>query len=209
MNEANDEDEAEDGPAEGFPFERPEEPAADPPHTPQGDVDRPEQDDEAPREPRPASTPPARTTPTSSGAGATGDDPPGAPPTASSSWPAVCHLATLVTFLAYFSSASAPLMNLPGLLAALILWQALKESHPEAVYHAKEAFNFQVNVFAVQLLASLLSVSIVCCCLGLPILIAINLVNVGLTVYAAVEASNGKRFRYPYIWRPLDPEKLG
>ncbi len=108
-----------------------------------------------------------------------------------------CHLATLVTYC--FQTAW---LNAPGLLAPLLLWQLLESRHESAVHHAKEAFNFQLNVLGWLLVAWVLPDV---CCLGTGLHWAVTAANVVLTVAAAVRAAEGERYRYPGILRVLDP----
>lgn len=234
-NDPSSEEPTEHKPEGAFPFERPDKPEAKSgesadageeegaSHAPddagdagtagtEGTATPASEPEPTPPEPEPvAPEPPTPSEPASEGsqAGATAPPPPAGPPQQSDTWAAASHLATLVTFPVYFATANTPLFNLPGVLAALVMWQALKESRPEAVYHAKEAFNFQVNVFLIQMGASVLIMTGIFCCIGLPFWITINIANVVFTIIAAIEAANGKRYRYPFIWRPLDPEKLG
>ena len=106
-----------------------------------------------------------------------------------------CHLSTLVTYcfrLAWF--------NIPGVIAPLVLWQLIEARHKPAVYHAKEAFNFQLNVLGWLVVSWLLTPL---CCVGYGLGLAVTIANVVLTVIAAVQAAEGERYRYPGIIRVL------
>lgn len=115
---------------------------------------------------------------------------------AEQAWGMACHLATLVTYC--FQSAW---LNLPGVIAPLILWQLLEARSERASHHAKEAFQFQLNVLAWLVLAWILSGI---WCLGSVLHWTVTLVNLVLTLAAALRAAEGERYRYPGILRVLD-----
>jgi len=118
---------------------------------------------------------------------------------ASNAWGMACHLSTLLTYVLAFG-----MINVPGLIAPLILWQLLEGGHPSAVRHAKEAFNFQLNVLVLMGIGHLLNFT--CCALplGMTLLAVVHVANVVLTLVAATKAANGARWQYPFILRVLD-----
>ncbi len=108
-------------------------------------------------------------------------------------WGMACHLAI-------FANA----FCLVGLVLPLIIREKARKQDPEVEYHAKEALNFQLNVIPIALvLIFLMAVSKVCVLfapawLVLPLLV---IATTGYAVIAALKASEGKRYRYPYIKR--------
>jgi len=86
-----------------------------------------------------------------------------------------------------------------GILAPLVFWLVLKDTDPEIDYNGKESINFQINILFWWLISTVLSF----CIIGIPMLIALMVVEIVLVIIAAVEAARGKRYRYPGIYRIL------
>lgn len=113
-------------------------------------------------------------------------------------WAMACHLALFANF--FF---------LVGLFIPLLIRETKRSEDPEVDYHAKEALNFQLNVVPlaiVLIVLSLLATGSNCillapACLGLPALVV---AATGYAVIAAMKASEGKRYRYPFIKRLID-----
>jgi uncharacterized Tic20 family protein len=101
--------------------------------------------------------------------------------------PILCHLAPLVQIVFY----------LPGVnvLAPLLLWQ-LKKDDPEVDDHGSESVNFQINVLGLSLILML-------SCVGAVLLPVLWVAAIVMVVVAAVQASEGKRYRYPFTFRVL------
>lgn len=112
-------------------------------------------------------------------------------------WPMACHLVTLISYVT-------PLANLGGLIAPVVLWQGFFRDDPDVEYAAKEAINFQVNVILWIVGGALLTLTCVLAPLGLLLVLVAEIANIGLTIHAAVKTAGGERYRYPYIWRPLE-----
>jgi uncharacterized Tic20 family protein len=141
----------------------------------------------------PPSTPPP-TPPPPIGGGSVPPIPPVAPPPpmpngSSSAWAMACHLAGLLDLGFNFAFA--------GLIGSLVIWLVKKDEDPEVDFHGKEAVNFQISLIFWWIAGAIL-----CCCLiGIPILLALPIVKIVLMIYAAVQAANGKRWRYPLTIR--------
>lgn len=103
--------------------------------------------------------------------------------------PILCHLAPLVQIVFY----------VPGVnvLAPLLLWQ-LKKDDPEVDDHGRESVNFQINVLGLSLVLML-------SCVGAVLLPVLWVAAIVMVVVAAVQASEGKRYRYPFTFRVLRP----
>lgn len=82
-------------------------------------------------------------------------------------------------------------------LGPLVVWLIAKDRHPFIDDQGKEALNFQLSMTIYGLAAALLSLVVI----GIPILIAIVIVDLVLTIVAAVHASNGETYRYPLTIR--------
>lgn len=116
-----------------------------------------------------------------------GDEPKAAP---SKLLPVLCHLLPLAQLLFYV---------VPGVnvLAPLLLWQ-LRKDDPEVDDQGRESVNFQINVLG-------LSLVLMMTCLGSPLLLVLWPAAIVMVVVAAVQASEGKRYRYPFVFRVLRP----
>jgi hypothetical protein len=86
-----------------------------------------------------------------------------------------------------------------GWLPPLVIWLAFKDSDPYVEHHSRESLQFQISL----LLWGLLAWVLVCCLIGLPILLALWLFKLVAVIIAAVQAAQGVRFRYPLTWRFL------
>jgi len=126
---------------------------------------------------------------------APGGPPPPPPAAGDTTWTTACHLSTLLSFVA------TPLV---GVLAPLGIWYLFRRDDARVERAAKEAFNFQVNVLLWGAVGTLLTLTILLCCLGIPLLVAAVVGNVVLTLFAAVKTSSGEDYRYPLTIRFLD-----
>ncbi|WNW12716.1 DUF4870 domain-containing protein [Pseudomonas sp. DTU_2021_1001937_2_SI_NGA_ILE_001] len=104
-------------------------------------------------------------------------------------WAMFCHLAA-------FAGLFVPFGNLIG---PLILWQLKKESDPFVDAQGKEALNFQITVS----IAAVICFMLVFVVIGIPLLMLIGIGALVLIIIAAVKASDGLDYRYPFTWRPL------
>ncbi len=114
------------------------------------------------------------------------------PPKASShhAWAMACHLGGL----AHFSNFTCiPL----GVLVPLVIWLAERDRDPFVDQHGKESVNFQLNVLFWWLIFAMLS----CCVIGLPLLLALHVAQIVLAILAAIEAAEGRPYRYPLTVR--------
>lgn len=84
-----------------------------------------------------------------------------------------------------------------SILPALIIWLLKKDTSPYVNDQAKEALNFQITILIAYVIASALMYVIIGCVL-MPIVIVTNLV---LCIIAALAASKGERYRYPFALR--------
>jgi hypothetical protein len=117
--------------------------------------------------------------------------PPPNPDREARTWNMLCHLSALASFVV-------PLGNLLG---PLIVWQIKKNEFPSVDCHGKAALNFQITV----LLAALVTVAAmfvgIFFCLGwllLPVVVLIGLAGLIFPIIAAIKASNGEDYKYPY-----------
>lgn len=106
----------------------------------------------------------------------------GTPHTGTRAWAVIGHLAYLIPFI------------LPGLILTTFIWVVTRRDDPFTDDQARESINFQLFYGIPTLIfASTCLLSWLC--------IPIWLIGAVLCVIAAVNAGDGKKYRYPYIFR--------
>jgi len=116
--------------------------------------------------------------------------PPPAPGTSSDirTWCVLCHAAALLGLFFHF---------LGHILGPLIVWLVKRGDSPEVDAHGKESLNFQISMLIYDAIAAILCVVLI----GIPILIALWVLNTVLVIIASIQASEGKFYRYPITIR--------
>lgn len=120
-------------------------------------------------------------------------------------WSMLCHLAALAGFL----------FSLGSVLGPLIIWQIKKNELPEINPHGKASLNFQLTVFLVNLVLTIIMLSMWGFGFGLGVFwrspffmfgggfglgMLIGLLNLAawiLALIAGLKANNGETFKYP------------
>ena len=106
-------------------------------------------------------------------------------------WNILCHASALLGVFFYF----------PGhLLGPLIVWLAKRGDSPEIDAHGKESLNFQISMLIYDAVAAILCLVVI----GIPILIALWILNTVLVIIASVKTSEGQLYRYPLTIRFLN-----
>jgi uncharacterized Tic20 family protein len=100
----------------------------------------------------------------------------------------LCHLSALVGLLGN---------GIGFLLGPLIVWLLKREEHPFIDEQGKEAVNFQITMFIAFFVAAILILILI----GIPLLIALGILDLVLPIVAAIKASNGEHYRYPFAIR--------
>ena len=111
-------------------------------------------------------------------------------------WAMACHLGV-------FGNA----FCLLGIFVPLLIREHARKIDPEVEHHAKEALNFQLNVVPLFILLLFLALFSGACPLFAPAwlgLFALVVATTGYAIVAAMKASEGKRYQYPYIKRLID-----
>lgn len=98
---------------------------------------------------------------------------------------------------AHLSAFSGVIIPFGSILAPLVVWLVKKDSMPFVAEHAREALNFNITVGLVGLVCALLTFVLI----GFLLLPALLVAWVVLTVLAAVAASKGENYRYPFTLR--------
>ncbi|HZE56645.1 MAG TPA: DUF4870 domain-containing protein, partial [Chthoniobacterales bacterium] len=90
------------------------------------------------------------------------------------------------------------LMHFPGhLLPPLILWLIKRDDAPELDAHGKEAVNFQISMLIYNVVAAIFCLVLV----GFAFLAILWILNAVFVIIAAIQASDGKFYRYPMTIR--------
>ena len=116
--------------------------------------------------------------------------PPPAPGASSDirTWCVLCHAAALLGLFFHF---------LGHILGPLIVWLVKRGDSPEVDAHGKESLNFQISMLIYDAIAAILCIVLI----GIPILIALWVLNTVLVIIASIQASEGKFYRYPITIR--------
>lgn len=83
------------------------------------------------------------------------------------------------------------------ILGPLIMWLIKKDQMPLVNEAGKEAINFQLTMLIASIVAALLMLILI----GFLLLVAIGIFDVVMVIIAAVQTSNGTRYRYPLTIR--------
>ena len=85
-------------------------------------------------------------------------------------------------------------------IPALIVWLLKKEDSAYIADQAREALNFQITVLIAQVISSILIVILI----GFVLMGIIWLANIIFCIIAAVAASKGEYYRYPFTLRLIN-----
>ena len=103
-------------------------------------------------------------------------------------WSAFCHASALLGVFFHF----------PGhLLGPLIVWLIKRDDAPEIDAHGKEAINFQISMLIYNVVAAIFCLILV----GFVFLFVLWILNAIFVIIAAIQASDGKFYRYPMTIR--------
>ena len=117
------------------------------------------------------------------------------PPTSSTSseirtWSVLCHASALLGLFFHFFG---------HLLGPLVVWLIKRDASPEIDANGKESLNFQLSMLIYDIVAGILCLVLI----GIPILIALWVLNTVFVIIASVKTSNGEFYRYPFTIRFL------
>jgi len=105
-------------------------------------------------------------------------------------WCVLCHASALLGLFFHFFG---------HLLGPLIVWLIKRDLSPEIDANGKESLNFQLSMLIYDVVAGILCVVLI----GIPILIALWILNTVLVIIASVKTGEGKFYRYPLTIRFL------
>ena len=105
-------------------------------------------------------------------------------------WASLCHIVAL----------SGLIGNGVGfVLGPLVVWLIKKDEYPFVEEQGKEAINFQITMILAAIISGILTLIVV----GFFLLVAVGIVMIAFPIVAAVKASNGEHYRYPFTIRFL------
>lgn len=87
-----------------------------------------------------------------------------------------------------------------SIVPSLIMWLLKKEDNAYVGEQAREALNFQMTVLIAQAISSVLAFILI----GFALLGLVWLANIVLCILAAVAASKGEHYRYPFALRLIN-----
>ena len=110
---------------------------------------------------------------------------------------AVANVRTWCAFI-HASALLGVFIHFPGhLLGPLILWLIKRDTSPELDAHGKEAVNFQISMLIYNTIAAVFCLVLV----GFVFLAILWILNAIFVIIAAIQASDGKFYRYPMTIR--------
>jgi uncharacterized protein len=103
-------------------------------------------------------------------------------------WCVLCHASALLGIFFHF---------LGHILGPLAVWLIKRGDSPEIDAYGKESLNFQISMLIYDAIAVILCIILI----GIPILIALWVMNTVLVIIASVKAGEGKFYQYPFTIR--------
>jgi uncharacterized Tic20 family protein len=102
-------------------------------------------------------------------------------------WATLSHLGVIAGFIIPFGN----------ILTPLIIWLIQREKSDYVGDHAKEALNFQISVSILAFACGILIFLVV----GVPLLIALMIFSLVVSIIAAIRANKGEMYKYPLNFR--------
>lgn len=103
-------------------------------------------------------------------------------------WGVYCHLASLLGFVI-------PVFG--NFIGPVVVWMAKKDEYPLVADQGREVLNFQITLMLITFLCGLLTAVFI----GVVLLWLLPFYWLILTIIAAVKASDGVKYRYPFTLR--------
>ena len=101
-------------------------------------------------------------------------------------WAVISHLSAFVMFL-----------GIPAVIGPVVAWALKKQADPYIDFHGKEAVNFNISFLIYGAVSAILILAVV----GIILLPIVLLTWFVLVIVAAVNASNGEYYKYPFTIR--------
>jgi uncharacterized Tic20 family protein len=78
-----------------------------------------------------------------------------------------------------------------------VIWLIKKDQYPMVEDQGKEALNFQIGMTVCSMVSLVLCLVVI----GIPLLMAVTVFDLVVTIIAAIKANSGERYRYPLTIR--------
>ena len=98
-------------------------------------------------------------------------------------WSMFLHLSVLTGFI----------VPLAGLVAPIVIWQMKKDDSPKLDIHGKIVVNWVLSMILYMIVSVVLSFVVI----GLPMLLALVVLNIVFPIIGGIKANNGETWRYP------------
>lgn len=105
-------------------------------------------------------------------------------------WGMLCHLLALSGFIG---------IPLGFVLGPLVAWLIKKDQYPFVNDQGKESINFQISMLIYGIISGVLIFVVI----GIPLLIAVAVVDIIYVIVASIAANDGRAYRYPLTIRFL------
>ncbi len=109
-------------------------------------------------------------------------------------WATLCHLAGFLSFVG---------IPFAGVIGPLAIWLVKREEHPLIDENGREALNFQLSLVVYSIIGFLLCVTVIGMVIGIPLLLALFVIEIILLAVGAYKTSQGEEWRYPLTIRML------
>jgi len=103
-------------------------------------------------------------------------------------WAMICHLAA-------FAGLFVPFIG--NIVGPLVVWLIKKDQYPLVDDQGKESLNFQISITIYLLISTILVFVLI----GFVLLAAVSIFAVVMVILAAIQANDGKAYRYPLTIR--------
>jgi uncharacterized protein len=103
-------------------------------------------------------------------------------------WAVICHLVALL---------GVPLPLVGHVVGPVVVWTMKRDDHPFIDDQGNESVNFQISM-VIYMIAAIIGI---CLVVGLFLLPVLWVTNVIMVIVAAIKASNGEAYRYPFCLR--------
>jgi hypothetical protein len=113
--------------------------------------------------------------------------PPGAPTADERQWAMLSHLSAMLMYVTLIG----------GFVAPLVIWLLKRDSMPFVADQGRETLNFQITILLALACAGVLMLVLV----GFALFWSLLLFHFIVTIIAAVKASEGVAYRYPFCLR--------
>ena len=113
--------------------------------------------------------------------------PSGTPSKEQRNWAMFAHLSALLVYPTLIG----------GIVGPLVIWLMRRDDMPFAADQAKETLNFQITVYLAGLVCGILMLLVI----GFFLAVILVIAHIVLTLVAAVKASEGVAYRYPFNLR--------